>query len=138
MKNRTAHNQIRRLNTVDGNIAQNEKEVEIEIVKFYQKLLGTAAEELQTVQVDVPNEGNKLTREQQLKMIEAVSRDEVNNAMKDIDGQKAPGCDGFNSYFFKESLKVVGDEITDVVLEFFHTGNMFNPINCTSVTLVPQ
>ncbi|XP_019254007.1 PREDICTED: uncharacterized protein LOC109232716 [Nicotiana attenuata] len=111
MKNRTAHKQIRRLNTVDGNIAQNEKEVESEIVKFYQKLLGTAAAELPTVQVDVLNEGNKLTREQQLKMIEAVSRDEVYNAMKDIDDQKAPGCDGFNSFIFKESWKVIGEEI---------------------------
>lgn len=138
MKNMTAHNQIRRLNTTDGNIAQTEKEVEIEVVKFYQKLLGAAADILPTIQLDVLDEGHKLTRDQQLKLIELVSREEVYNAVEDIDDQKAPGCDGFNSHFFKKSWQVVGEEIISAVMDFFHTGNMFKPINCTSVTLVPK
>ncbi|XP_070050256.1 uncharacterized protein [Nicotiana tomentosiformis] len=138
MKNRTAHNQIRKLNTIDGNIAQTEKEVEIEVVKFYQKLLGAATDILPTIQLDVLDEGHKLTRDQQLKLIELVSREEVYNAVEDIDDQKAPGCDGFNFHFFKKSWQVVGEEIIYAVMDFFHTGNMFKPINCTSVTLVPK
>lgn len=85
MKNKTAHNQIRRLNTNVGNITYNEKEVEIEVVKFYQKLLGTTAEELPTIQLEMLNEGHKLTREQQLKLIESVYREGVYNAVEDID-----------------------------------------------------
>ncbi|XP_019248682.1 PREDICTED: uncharacterized protein LOC109227948 [Nicotiana attenuata] len=31
-----------------------------------------------------------------------------------------------------------GDEITKAVLQFFSTGKMFKPINCTAVTLIPK
>ncbi|XP_019259894.1 PREDICTED: uncharacterized protein LOC109237950 [Nicotiana attenuata] len=138
MKNRTAQNQIQRLNTLDGHIAQNEKEVELEIVKFYQTLLGTATKELPVIQQDVMEEGNKVRREQQLKLIEEVTKEEVYNALREIDDQKAPGYDGFNSFFFKKSWGIVGDDITNAVLDFFQTGEMFKPINCTAVTLIPK
>ncbi|XP_070045799.1 uncharacterized protein [Nicotiana tomentosiformis] len=136
-KEKELKQQLEKLNTIDGNIAQTEKEVEIEVIK-YQNLLGSAADILPTVQLDVLDEGHKLTRDQQLKLIEPISREEVYNAVEDIYEQKAPGCDGFNSHFFKKSWQVVGEEIISAVMDFFHTGNMFKPINCTSVTLVPK
>lgn len=36
-------------------------------------------------------------------MIRSVSREEVKNAMFDIDNNKFPGLDGYTSTFFKDS-----------------------------------
>ncbi|XP_016446030.2 uncharacterized protein LOC107771203 [Nicotiana tabacum] len=101
MKNMVAHNQIRRLNTLDGNIEHTEREVETEILKFYQSLLGSAGTCPPVVQLDIFQERNRLSRDQQLQLISPVTDKEIFNALMDIDDQKAPGCDGFNAHFFK-------------------------------------
>ncbi|KAF3645514.1 hypothetical protein FXO38_19607 [Capsicum annuum] len=62
----------------------------------------------------------------------------VRDALQGIRDDKAPGCDGFNALFFKQSWHIVGEEITDAVLEFFNSGRMYKAINYTTVTLVPK
>lgn len=104
VKSRSAQNQIRRLTTSDGHIAQSKSEVIEEISSFYQSQLGSAANMLPIIQEDIMLEGHRLNRVQQLQLIAQVSKEEVYNAMRDIDDQKAPGCDGFNSHFFQENL----------------------------------
>lgn len=138
MKNRVAQNQIRRLNTLNGSIAQTEAKIVTEINNFYHKLPGSYASCLPSIQYNVMEEGNKLTRDQQLPLIAPVSRDEVFNPMRDIDDNKAPRCDGFNSCFFKKSWDNVREDITSAVIEFFDTDQIYKPINCTSVTLIPK
>ncbi|XP_075085042.1 uncharacterized protein LOC107815716 [Nicotiana tabacum] len=107
MKNRVAQNQIRRLNTLDGNIAHTEREVETEILKFYQSLLGSAATCLPTVQLDIFQEGNRLIRDRQLQLIAPMTAEKIFNALMDIDDQTAPRCDDFNAYFFKIIWQVI-------------------------------
>lgn len=58
------------------------------------------------------------SRDQQLKLIEPVSREEIYNAIMDLDDQRAPGYDGFNSHFFKMGWQIVGEEIIAVVTNF--------------------
>lgn len=58
--------------------------------------------------------------------------------LKNIDDLKAPGCDGLNTPFFKKSWSILGENITNGVLIFFETTNIFLPINCTLVKLIPK
>lgn len=103
MKHRVAQNQIRRLITLHGNIAHPERDVKVEIIKFYQNLLGSATACLPTVQLDIFQEGHKLSRDQQLQLILPINTEEIFNALMIIDEQKAPRHDDFNAHLFKET-----------------------------------
>lgn len=100
--------------------------------------MGTSANSLPTVNPVVMRDGPTLNRAQQLHLVEPVLRQEVRDALREIRDNKALGCDGFNALFFKQSGHIVGEDITDAVLEFFNSGRMYKAINCTTVTLVPK
>ncbi|XP_074266725.1 uncharacterized protein LOC141590006 [Silene latifolia] len=51
---------------------------------------------------------------------------------------KAPGPDGFSSAFFKDSWKIIGDEVCDIVQDFFHSGKFLKQLNSTILTLIPK
>lgn len=73
---------------------------------------------------------SKINREQQLKLTAPVTRKKVEFALQGINNLKAPGRDGINAVFFKKAWPVMGDEIVNVVLDFFDTGEMYKAINC--------
>ncbi|XP_056695412.1 uncharacterized protein [Spinacia oleracea] len=67
-----------------------------------------------------------------------VTSEEIRHAMFSINGDKAPGPDGFGSHFFKENWIIVGEDVTKAVLEIFHTGKLLKEINSTTITLIPK
>ncbi|GJZ33432.1 hypothetical protein Tco_0578868 [Tanacetum coccineum] len=57
-----------------------------------------------------------------------VSDDEIKNALFDIDGNKAPGLDGFSSQFFKAAWSTVGGDLCKDVKEFFKSGKLLKEV----------
>nr|XP_009778407.1 PREDICTED: uncharacterized protein LOC104227788 [Nicotiana sylvestris] len=138
MKNRQARNNIGKLIDSNGDIVQNTEEVKAKILNFYRGLLGSSATQLPMINCNIMKNDNVLNMSQQLQLISPVSNEEVKQALLGIDDNKAPMRDGYNSYFFKKTWNIVGEEITATVQDFFESADMCKAINCTTITLIPN
>ena len=52
-------------------------------------------------------------------MSREVTNDEIHEVCFSLHPNKAPGIDGFNAHFFKKTWHIVGDDVINVVQEFF-------------------
>lgn len=62
----------------------------------------------------------------------------MKKALWSIDGNKAPGYDGYSSQFFKDAWENIGDDLYNVVLDFFDMGRLLTRVNTTILTLIPK
>lgn len=81
---------------------------------------------------------SKLSDDEATFMIREVKDEEIKGAMFQIDGNKAPGPDGYSSVFFKKDWNIVGKDVCKAVREFFDNGKMLNEINSTLISLIPK
>ena len=66
------------------------------------------------------------------------SREEVRVALFQMGPTKTPGPDGMNALFYQKFWHIVGNGVTDAVLDFLHTGNIVPDINYTHIVLIPK
>lgn len=59
-------------------------------------------------------------------------------ALDSIGDLKAPGPDGLPSIFYKSCLEIVGEQVTDEVLQVLNGGRMPPGWNDTIISLIPK
>lgn len=64
-------------------------------------------------------------------LIAPVSPAEVKESIFSIPGDKSPGSDGSGSYFFRDNWDLIGDQVTQAAISFFHSGKILREINAT-------
>lgn len=67
-----------------------------------------------------------------------VTRKQITKVLSTILDDKAPIADGSSSFFFKATLKTVGDNFVKAIQYFFKTRRMLQEVNSTCITLVPK
>ncbi|XP_070005690.1 uncharacterized protein [Nicotiana sylvestris] len=67
-----------------------------------------------------------------------ISPEEIDEAIRDMTKEKAPGVDGFPIEFFTKQWETVKQDIYEDVSYFFHTGRMMPAWNYTAITLIPK
>ncbi|KAH0714741.1 hypothetical protein KY284_007646 [Solanum tuberosum] len=100
--------------------------------------MGSSAVEIPCLNIEVAKDGYCLTRDQQLALVQEVTRDEINRAVQDMPNYKSPGTDGIPVEFFKANWSIVGEEVIQVVTQFIESGKILKEINCTTITLIPK
>ena len=80
----------------------------------------------------------KITNDMLEVLSKPYSSEEVKAASFHMGPTKAPGLDGMNALFYQKFWHIVGNKVTDAVLDFFHTGHMVLDINYTHIVLIPK
>ncbi|XP_060182487.1 uncharacterized protein LOC132612182 [Lycium barbarum] len=109
-----------------------------EFFTFFKQLLGTSAAELPCLDPNIARDGPCLTLDQQRQLLVPVTREVILNTLHSLPCDKSPGVDGFPAEFFKAFWPVIGEEVTNAILQFFENGRLLRSINCTTITLVPK
>lgn len=64
--------------------------------------------------------------------------EEIEVALKHIGSLKAPGSDGFPALFYQKYWKIVGKDISEVVLDIFNNRRDISFLNYTLIALIPK
>jgi hypothetical protein len=133
-------NSHRRYNSIDslmieGNLSNNQVEISGHIVKYYQKLF---EEQCQwRLRVDglvfdqiLDHEAGWLERE--------FEEEEVRKVVMALEGDKAPGPDGFSIAFFQVCWEVIKEDIMKIFREFHAEGKFEASLNSTFISLIPK
>jgi hypothetical protein len=133
-------NSHRRYNSIDslmieGTLTNNQVVIGEHIVKFYQKLF---KEQCQwRLRVDglvfdqiLDHEAGWLERE--------FDEEEVRKTVMAMEGDKAPGPDGFSIAFFQICWEVVKEDVMKIFKEFYDEGKFEASLNSTFISLIPK
>nr|TKS17481.1 hypothetical protein D5086_0000013050 [Populus alba] len=108
-----------------------------EFVAYYQQLLGTSNA---TTPIDsaVISCGPCLPSSSFDFLLAPVTHEDIRKAVFSISNDKAPGPDGYSSFFYKQAWSVVGGDFCSAVQDFFHSGNLLKQVNHSIISLVPK
>ncbi|KAG5583273.1 hypothetical protein H5410_053900 [Solanum commersonii] len=122
--------------TIGGAKLVTQESIQEEILSFYKSLMGSTNASLPSINRLIMKTGPTLTQQQHKNLCAMVNDNEIEDSLKAIGDDKAPGNDGFNAMFFKSAWPRIKLQIIGVVKDFFITGKLYRLINCTSVTFV--
>ncbi|KAL0295479.1 UNVERIFIED_CONTAM: putative ribonuclease H protein [Sesamum radiatum] len=136
---RRASQRVFQIHNANGLLVMNYPDVIKEFVNFYQQLFGGAR---RTTQIDLGHlqalTKNTISESEADQIISPIQRQEIKDALFDIDEDSAPGPDGFSSGFFKSSWAVIGEDFCRAVCEFFDSNRMLKQLNTTLLVLIPK
>ena len=137
IKSRRAKTNISSITLEGGVRSTSSSQVSDAFVHFYKGLLGTKGGCIE-LNRDMVAQGKKLDPEQAQILIHPVTEEEIKKALFSIGDDKAPGPDGYSSYFFKKAWDIVGRDFVAAVMEFFSSGHILRQINHSVLALIPK
>ncbi|KAL8463730.1 hypothetical protein ACS0TY_034404 [Phlomoides rotata] len=137
VKRNAAKNHIHSITKSDGTLTSSHLELAKAFTEYYEELFGTVVP-CSPTNPNVFLEGYRLSEADASVLIRPVLHTDVKEALFAIDDDKAPGPDGYSSHFFKKSWNIVGEHVTDAVLEFFNNGKILKQFNSTIISLIPK
>lgn len=82
------------------------------------------------------SDGPRILEEDFDGLMEPVIDDEIKATLFDIDNDKAPGSDGFASFFVKSAWDRIGKDVCLAIKEFFASGRLLKQWNHAIIALV--
>ncbi|KAL2904358.1 LINE-1 retrotransposable element ORF2 protein [Bienertia sinuspersici] len=110
IKQRRLQNTIYVIRDCKGVLQDDPSAVAGAFLEYYKDLLGVKEIGRQKVQQEIVDLGPVVQSEQKLGLVSIPTHEEVKKIMHSIKGDKAPGPDGFGSYFYQDNWELVGEE----------------------------
>ena len=128
------HNHISMLE-VNGVIYEDESEMADQVVQFYKKLYKETKEWRPFVEGLEFNQIEGLERDWLERRFE---QEEVFRVVKEMEGDKALGLDGFSLAFYHHCWEVVERNVLAVFEEFYQHSKFEKSLNATFIALIPK
>ncbi|KAL2943893.1 LINE-1 retrotransposable element ORF2 protein [Bienertia sinuspersici] len=138
IRKRTLQNNVYAIRDMGGRIQDSPEGIQDAFVDYYKDLLGKAKEGRTQVHQKIIQKGSVLQEDQRRKLIQPFTKEEVRKAIFSIPGNKSPGPDGFGTHFYKHNWGLIGEEVSNAILDFFETGKLLKEINNTLLVLIPK
>jgi hypothetical protein len=132
-----SHRKYNRVETlrIDGVLSNDPNEVKEHVVQFYRNLYSEQSNwrpRMDNLAFSSIDEEEKVWLEREFEEVE------VWEVMKDMQGDKALGPDGFTMAFFRSCWAVVKHDIMTFFSEFLRRQQLVKSLNVTFVSLVPK
>lgn len=133
---RFRRNQIDELQNGEGVMCLDEEEIAQILVTHYQELFHSAnPSNLESVLEVIPT---LITPDLNDLLTAEFVKDEVDEALKQMDPLKAPGPDRLPPLFFQKFWSTIGEDVSQAITNFLNTGSILATINRTFITLIPK
>ena len=120
---------------INGVWLSEEQEVREGVVNVYQQLL---SENLDW-KADIGGLQLDQISQQEAEFLELpFSEEEVHSALMEMNGDKAPGPDGFTVAFWQKCWEFVKEEVLDIFKEFHEQSSFLKSLNNTFLVLIPK
>ncbi|XP_077242063.1 uncharacterized protein LOC143882467 [Tasmannia lanceolata] len=138
VKARTNQNSIQGTTTYGGDISTDPGEIAKTMSSYFQDLLNRSDNSSSRDPDLIPDPIRKLSSTVASLLTKDFSSEEIWQVIKDSDGNKAPGPNGYNGDFFKSFWYLIGSEITVAIQSFFLKGKILPKLNTTFISLIPK
>lgn len=135
-KKRRARNRIIKLKNSMGQLVETEDEIEQVAVEYFSNLFETSNPS--SYEESIRCIAEKVTGEMNAAVTAPVSDTEIRDDVFPINPDRAPGPNGMTSLFYQRFWKMVGEDVSSIVNEFFETGEFDERINQTNICLIPK
>lgn len=108
----------------NGEILTEPSQIQNEFVQFYMALFGAEEEHISPLDVEAVRRGRILTDNEASSLCRPFTEVDVKEAVFGISNDKAPGPDGFSSYFYKATWDITGNDLAKSMLNFFQSGKI--------------
>nr|XP_023891716.1 uncharacterized protein LOC112003738 [Quercus suber] len=136
-KNGELSTEIRNLRRVLNELWCDEKEIIARaVVDYFENIYSTAfPTRIEDVVNAIPT---KVTEDMNESLSRDLTREEVATALKLIHPTKAPGPDGMSAIFYQKYWSIVGNSVTNMVLNVLNNNLPMTEINKTNISLIPK
>uniref|UniRef100_A0A803PIJ2 Reverse transcriptase domain-containing protein n=1 Tax=Cannabis sativa TaxID=3483 RepID=A0A803PIJ2_CANSA len=136
--NRKHNNYIRGLTLPDGSITHDTQTIFTQFHSYYTDIFcsqGTSSSAIFSILQGVTS---TLSPAQSAFLVEEFTVDEIKTAMFSLSGDKSPGPDGLNSFFYQKNWDTLGSDLCQGLLHILNNQGDFTPINNTILVLIPK
>ena len=128
------HNDITRLR-FNGGCFREGHDLQQGIVDAFQSLLSDPGDWRANLEGLV---FSKLEEQEAISLELPFTEEEVVSALRELNGEKALGSDGYTAAFWQFSWDIVKDEVMAVFRDFFVNGKFVKSLNSTFLVMVPK
>jgi hypothetical protein len=105
-------------------------------VEYFHQLFNSSRPDC--VQEVVSQVDSVVTPDMNGSLLHQFSGEEIRRALFQMSPSKAPGPDGMTALFFQKYWHIVGDDVSNAILDFFASGRMLGSVNFTNIVLIPK